>query len=247
MGFVVSTKAPERQADKTSNPTSTIVVQSVVRGLLGVAVSGVCLFASSGDWRWGMAWAYLGVALGGIGVSIFLLARHDPALLVERSRMRKGTKPWDKVLVVPIVLVLPPALLIVAGLDRRLGWPPGISPVVQIAALAAMVLGYAVVVWGMMANTFFAATVRIQAERGHRVISDGPYRHVRHPGYAGAIIADLAMPIALGSLWALIPGGLAAALLVLRTGLEDRTLRRELAGYEGYTRHVRHRLLPGVW
>ena len=243
----MSTKAAEPQATSAASSTPAIVVQSAARGVLGIVISGVLLFVSSGDWRWGMAWAYLGIALGGITASIALLARHDPALLVERSRIRKGTKRWDKALVVPIVLVLPLALLIVAGLDRRFAWSPDIAATGQIAALAAMVLGYAVVVWGMLANTFFAATVRIQAERGHQVISGGPYRYVRHPGYVGAVVADLAMPIALGSLWALIPGGLAAALLVLRTGLEDRTLRRELSGYQDYTGRVRYRLLPGIW
>jgi len=99
----------------------------------------------------------------------------------------------------------------------------------------------------MLANRFFSGVVRIQNERGHSVVSDGPYRWVRHPGYAGGFIGDLALPLLLGSAWAFIPAALTAGAVVLRTALEDRTLQAELPGYREYAQRTRFRLLPGVW
>jgi protein-S-isoprenylcysteine O-methyltransferase Ste14 len=99
----------------------------------------------------------------------------------------------------------------------------------------------------MLTNAFFSCTVRIQEERGHVVVSEGPYRYVRHPGYVGFIVSGLVTPIVLDSLWALVPAALAASLLVFRTSLEDSTLRKELSGYDEYAGRVRYRLLPGVW
>jgi len=117
----------------------------------------------------------------------------------------------------------------------------------QSAALALCGLGYALVVWATAANAFFSQIVRIQSERGQTVVSDGPYRLVRHPAYVGAIVYELAVPVLLASGWAFAIGGLSTILLILRTALEDRTLRAELAGYVDYARQVRFRLLPGVW
>jgi len=122
-----------------------------------------------------------------------------------------------------------------------------ISLPLQIATLVVAVLAYALVVWATAANAFFSQVVRIQKERGHTVATSGPYRYVRHPGYVGTILFELATPVMLGSWWALIPGGLSALLLVVRTALEDKTLHKGLDGYRGYAARVRYRLLPGVW
>jgi protein-S-isoprenylcysteine O-methyltransferase Ste14 len=136
---------------------------------------------------------------------------------------------------------------IVAGLDQRYGWTGGFPLAAQIAALAVCALGYALVVWATASNTFFSQIVRIQSERGHGVVTGGPYHYVRHPAYVGMIVFELAMSILLASWWALIASGLCAILLILRTALEDRTLQAELTGYVDYSRQVRHRLLPGIW
>jgi protein-S-isoprenylcysteine O-methyltransferase Ste14 len=131
--------------------------------------------------------------------------------------------------------------------DERYNWSPWIPPVLQIVALGVVAAGSLISVWAAAANKFYGHFVRIQTERGHYVISEGPYRYIRHPGYLGQIIFSLASALASGSLWALIPGGLFAALLVVRTVLEDRTLQEELEGYKEYTRRVRHRLIPCIW
>ena len=138
-------------------------------------------------------------------------------------------------------------MMIVAGLDERFGWSPQISVTLRLVALAIMVLGYIVSTWAMAVNRYYSAVVRIQKDRGQTVVSDGPYRLVRHPSYATGIVASLMIPILLGSLWALIPCGLGVLLTIIRTALEDRTLLEELDGYKEYAARVRYRLLPGVW
>lgn len=117
----------------------------------------------------------------------------------------------------------------------------------QLSAMAIAVMGYGLLTWAMSANPFYAVGARIQSERGHTVATDGPYYFVRHPGYVGTIIFELATPIMLGSLWALIPGGIAAILIVIRTAIEDHMLQTELPGYGDYAQRTRYRLLPGVW
>ena len=129
----------------------------------------------------------------------------------------------------------------------RFGWTGTVPVALHLGGLLVNMLGYALFLWAMVSNAFFAEGVRIQDERAHRVATDGPYRYVRHPGYAGAIVAGLATPFLLGSLWALIPAALSAGLYVVRTGLEDRTLMQELPGYIEYAERTRFRLFPGVW
>ena len=137
---------------------------------------------------------------------------------------------------------------ILAGLDQRYGWTGGLPVGVQFGALALCVLGNDVLfVWATAANPFFSRIMRIQSERGHTVVTGGPYRHVRHPAYAGTMLYELAVPFLLASWPALIVSVLSAALLILRTALEDRTLQAELPGYVEYARHTRYRLFPGLW
>jgi protein-S-isoprenylcysteine O-methyltransferase Ste14 len=135
----------------------------------------------------------------------------------------------------------------VAGLDVRFQWTAPLPLGYHIAGLLATSLGYALFLWAMASNAFFSQGVRIQAERGHMVATGGPYRYVRHPGYVGTILAQLGTPFLLGSPWALVPSGLSAALFVLRTWLEDKTLMQELPGYTEYAYQTPSRLLPGIW
>ena len=108
-------------------------------------------------------------------------------------------------------------------------------------------LGSLVGSWAMFANRFFSSHVRIQTERGHTVISEGPYRVVRHPGYAGGLISWLAAPVFFSSYWVIIPMVLVLIASVIRTALEDQTLLVELPGYKDYARKVKYRLIPGIW
>ncbi len=161
--------------------------------------------------------------------------------------MQPGTKWWDKILTPVIALAGPMAIWAVAAWDARMHWPLVVGMAWSIAALAVCVLASFLVFRAMLVNPFFSATVRIQTERNHVVVDRGPYRYVRHPGYTGAIVFTVVSPLALGSLYALIPATLTAAVLVLRTVLEDATLRSELAGYAEYAARVRARLIPCLW
>jgi protein-S-isoprenylcysteine O-methyltransferase Ste14 len=222
------------------------VIGWMIKAIITKTVVGIILFLSAGrlDWIWG--WAYWGVYAGFDLASALVLIPRDPQLLIERSNIRKGGKIWDQVIVRLASGYLPMAAWVVAGLDFRYGWAQ-VAIWLHLAGLAAAIAGHAIMVWAMASNTFFSITYRIQSERGHAVVSGGPYRFVRHPGYAGAILFTLGMPFLLGSWWSLIPGILSAALFVLRTSLEDKTLQAELPGYLEYTREVRSRLLPGIW
>ena len=219
----------------------------IFKNTVFVLILAAIFFVSSGRLDWWMAWVYLAMMVANLGFAVFILLPKYPDLLAERSGMQEGAKDWDKVIVRFAAVFLPLLMWIVAGLDQRFGWSPPIPFTVQILALAVSVLGNALTFWAMASNAFFSAVVRIQTDRGHTVASGGPYRYVRHPGYVGLIGFDLSAPLALGSLWALIPGALAACLFVLRTALEDRTLQEELDGYRDYSGQVCYRLLPGVW
>jgi len=222
-----------------------------INGVVGVVMVAVLLFVPARRWDWGMGWALVGLYAAWQGAMAVILIPRDPALLAERgTRRRKDMKSWD-VTLMSVVGLLTLAKYIIAGLDVRHGWTTHLGVtvplVLQIAALVVTAAGYALVVWAMVANSFFSKIMRIQDDRGHAVATGGPYRFVRHPGYVGTIAFELLTPIVLGSLWSLIPGVLGALLTIVRTALEDRTLRRELAGYEDYAQRVRYRLLPGVW
>lgn len=234
-----------KQAGHQPETTRTIV-RFLVRETVGLLMLVAILFLAAGrlDWVWG--WALVGITfLWASATALISILRH-PELLAERLGPRKGAKTWDTV-IMGIVGLATIARCIVAGLDERFGWTTGISFPFQSATLAVATLGCTLVIWATASNAFFSQIVRVQKERGHTVVSTGPYRYVRHPGYVGTILFELAIPVMLGSWWALIPGGLSALLFVVRTALEDKTLLEELDGYRDYARRVRYRLLPGIW
>jgi protein-S-isoprenylcysteine O-methyltransferase Ste14 len=231
---------------KGKSDTTRVVLRWLSRETMGVLGQAAVLFLSRGRWDWAMGWAFVIITALWVSATALVVIPRNPELLAERLGFRKGAKTWDAVIMSIVGLVLV-ACYIVAGLDVRNEWTTGISPLLQVAALVIVVLGYALTVWATAANAFFSLIVRIQQERGHTVAAGGPYRFVRHPAYVGGVALYLATPVMLGSLWALIPGGLSALLMVVRTALEDKTLLNELDGYKAYAVQVRYRLLPGVW
>jgi protein-S-isoprenylcysteine O-methyltransferase Ste14 len=158
----------------------------------------------------------------------------------------KEAKGWDRTILSTIRLI-EFARYILAGLDQRYGWTESFPLVIQIVALTVCFLCTALHLWAMASNSFFSQVVRIQSDRGHIVVTGGPYRHVRHPSYMSMILFELAMSTLLASWWAIIAGGLCAILFVIRAALEDRTLQEELPGYKDYAQRVRYRLAPGIW
>ncbi len=230
---------------KGTSDTTRGVVRWLSRETMGVLGQAAVLFLSVGRWDWAMGWAFVILTALWVGATALVVIPRNPDLLAERLGPRKGAKTWDAVIMSIVGLALI-ACYIVAGLDVHYGWTR-ISLPLQIIALIIVVLGYALTVWATAANAFFSLIVRIQQERGHTVVAGGPYRFVRHPAYVGGIAIYIATPVMLGSLWALIPGGLSAVLMIVRTALEDKTLLNELDGYREYAGRVRYRLIPGIW
>lgn len=191
---------------------------------------------------------YAIICILGFAISRILAARRNPDLIAERARFmqHEDSKSWDKTLA-PLVGLGGALIPLVAGLDARINWTPIFSLPVILLSLVIILAGYAWSSWALIENRFFSGMVRIQTDRGQHVISSGPYRWMRHPGYAGALLVYLATPIFLDSLWTFLPAAFLTIVLIIRTRLEDRTLQDELDGYREYAGRVRYRLLPGVW
>jgi protein-S-isoprenylcysteine O-methyltransferase Ste14 len=202
----------------------------------------------SWQWDWWEAWVYAIISILGFAISRVLAARRHPDLIAERARymQHENAKPWDKRLA-PFLGVGGILIMVVAGLDELYGWSPTYSLPLKILALLIILAGYALGSYALIENRFFSGMVRLQTDRGHQVVSSGPYRWMRHPGYAGALLTYLATPLFLDSGWAFLPTAFITIVLVIRTALEDRFLQDELEGYRDYARRVRYRLLPGVW
>lgn len=194
------------------------------------------------------AWVYAIVSILGFSLSRALAARRHPDLLAERARFmqREDAKGWDRILVV-LLGVGGILVMLAAGLERRFRILPVFDTSVKILTLVFILAGYALGGYALIENRFFSGMVRVQTERGHRVVSSGPYQWIRHPGYAGGLLTYLATPFFLDSLWALLPTLFLVIILVIRTSLEDKTLQDELDGYRAYADRVRYRLIPGVW
>jgi protein-S-isoprenylcysteine O-methyltransferase Ste14 len=205
------------------------------------------LFGSAGTLRWWNAWVFLAVGIAAITALTLTVFRRSPDLVEERRTAAPKAKAWDRILVPLLAVILPYLAIVLAGLDRRFGWTLPIAIPVSLGALAILLAANALTFWAMACNRFFSSHVRIQQDRGHTVVSHGPYAYVRHPGYTGAILYALASPILLGSRVAFWASVASLGLWIVRTALEDRMLQAELAGYREYAAHVRYRLVPLVW
>ena len=167
-----------------------------------------------------------------IVIKVVAVARPGP--------LSRGSSPvWGILLFLTVPLV--------AGLDARFVWTPGFNEAYNIVGAVMLASGLGLGGWAMISNAYFSTAVRIQTDRGHEVCRSGPYRYVRHPGYAGFVLQSLGTPILLGSWWALMPGIAAGVLMVMRASLEDRVLQAELKGYPEFVNKVRYRLVPGLW
>jgi protein-S-isoprenylcysteine O-methyltransferase Ste14 len=206
----------------------------------------LCLFLPAGTLAWSRGWLFFVVTVAASILITVYLQRVNPDVVAARVNRHEGTKGWDRVLLRLFLPALVSILPVAALDDGRYHWFPvpwwvcGIGYVLLIAGMVGLT-------WAESVNKFFEPTVRIQTDRGHTVIDSGPYAIVRHPGYVSGFLVFISVPLSLGSLWALIPAGIACLLLVVRTILEDRTLRTELPGYEEFAQRVRYRLIPWVW
>jgi protein-S-isoprenylcysteine O-methyltransferase Ste14 len=237
--------AQEAQATQSKRQ----IARAVVGFILYLFLTPALMFVAAGTWDWPAGWAYFALALVAIIGSRAIVARRTPALLRERARFTEaeGAAGWDRILS-PLVGIVAPLLIgVVAGIDHRLAWGPVVSLPIRVIAGVVIAAGFAFSSWAMISNRFFSAVVRIQEERGHEVVTSGPYRFVRHPSYAGGALSYLALPLMLDALWAMVPALLVVVALAVRTALEDRTLLEGLPGYRDYAARTRSRLIPGIW
>lgn len=216
------------------------------RHFVGVAILAGLIFVSAGRLDYWQGWLFFGVCLAAATLSGWLLKDRN-GLLEERYRPGKGMKWWDKgyfLLSTPLCFAAVAVAAADAGRSHGSFHP---LPAAYALFVAVFLAGQALFLWAKRSNPFFSSVARIQSDRGQTVCREGPYRFCRHPGYLGGLLFGLTTPLVLGSLWALVPQGLAAALLVARTVLEDRMLKRDLLWYDEYAKSVRFRLVPGVW
>lgn len=218
----------------------------VIKNLVALfIITGILLMAAGRlDWIWGWAFGVI-LAVNLLVMSALLIPRH-PDLIAERSGLRPGTKKWDLVLA-PLMAHGTWITGLIAALDFRYSWSVQLGLGFHLLGLGLVVVGFGLMLWAMMANRFFGPTVRIQSERGHRTVSGGPYRYLRHPGYFAIVLTYLGMPLLLGSRWAYVLAAIGLVATFARTALEDATLRRELIGYREYAARTRSRLIPGIW
>jgi protein-S-isoprenylcysteine O-methyltransferase Ste14 len=169
----------------------------------------------------------------------------NPALARERSE--PGSEGADPA-VRPAASVLFLATVAFGAVDLgRLRWAFPFSEGVQMVAFAVFIAANALQIWAMAVNLFFSTALRLQTDRGHRLIRSGPYRYVRHPGYLAMLLVMLSTPFALGSKLALLPATMYGALILFRAMREDRFLLRNLPDYADYTEEAPYRVIPGVW
>jgi protein-S-isoprenylcysteine O-methyltransferase Ste14 len=215
--------------------------------LMALALTGIMgatLFGVAGRWDLPFFWAYLGIWFAAV-LHMALTADLD----LIRERLRPGPGGRDNLALLRfLALIFFGGHWVLAALDvGRYHWSDTIPAGVQVAGLVGMAAAVGVIRWAQSVNRFFSAAMRIQTDRGHHVITTGPYQYVRHPGYAAFILTGISSGLALGSWWAaLLPLGFVFA-FVRRALREDRLLKQELEGYTDYAAKVRYRLVPGVW
>lgn len=218
----------------------------IIRGVVSTALGCCLFFLGAGNWTITRAWIYFLIAAIVVLISNIMIAKNNPGLLHQRSKIRKGSKTWDKIWLFTFMVFFMYGMPFIAGYDiGRLG--NQINGLSFYLGIILFLISGSLATWAMVVNKFFETSVRIQDDRGHYVITDGPYKYVRHPGYSAMIFWAVGFPLAVGSLLALYVGlGLLLA-MALRTFLEDKTLQRELTGYKEYTRKVKYRLIPFIW
>ena len=221
-------------------------IRGLVRLVFVCAFMGIPLFLGAGTLGWQRAWIFLAVLGLTFLFNLILLLSKNPTLMRERWKRRPDTKPFDKVFGLAYLVAIV-SFFVLAGMDAvRFQWT-SMPPELLWVGVAMHLLGMAPVLWSLLTNPHLETTVRIQSDRDHTVVSDGPYRYVRHPMYVGINIMIPGWALVLETWVAMAMAGVLAVLFVIRTALEDKTLREELPGYTEYCEKTRFRLIPGIW
>ncbi|MFC2124198.1 methyltransferase family protein [Bacteroidota bacterium] len=219
----------------------------IARGVFASILFTVYFFVASGKWDYDRAWISYIYFLVIVLSSNLYLAKKNPELLDQRSKIQKGSKKWDVWWLVFFGLFFLHGAHIIAGLDLRYNDPSFTSTWYWLFGAIFYLAFSTFTTWAMAVNKHFESSVRIQDDREHNVVSSGPYKYVRHPGYTGIFGWAIGFSLQIGSLWALYAGIITLIAVIIRTYFEDKTLQNELDGYKEYTEKVRFRLIPGVW
>ncbi len=218
----------------------------IIKGVVSIIVTGASVFLLAGTLTYWPGWLFVLITAVRFIAGVFIF-RDRPELIRERIKPGPGTVWWDKLFYVfygPLFI----AVLVIGCLDGgRFHWSASMSVWWIAAGACVHILSHILVLWSMKVNDFFSSMVRIQKERSHKVVDSGPYMYVRHPGYLAASMMALSLALLLASWYAMLPAIGVVLSLLIRTALEDRTLRSELEGYENYTEKVTYKLLPGIW
>jgi len=231
---------------QSSAPVS---LSKLVASFVYLAFFPVILFVLAGDWRWIEGWLFSVIfLLMSFGTLVYLYF-HDPELLVERfgSPVQEGQKPWDKVLLSLFFLEFLVWFAIMPLDARRLGWSPTFPLSIKIAGTLLLLLASFLLFEALKENTFAAPVVKMQKERGQKVISTGLYSIVRHPMYTGATLLFISAPLLLGSVYGLIMGFVLIVTIAIRSVGEEAMLKQELPGYREYMQKVKWRLIPFIF
>jgi len=224
---------------KEISKSSLMVIVLMVTTFLGIG-----LFIPAGTIFWLEAWIYLIIFLTFFTVVVLYFSKHDPELLQKRAKPKFKEK-WDKIVMVLMFFGFFPTFII-PGFEKKYGWS-NVPFFVEVIGFIVLSLGLLIIFLVMKENTFLSKAIEIQKERGHTVITTGPYRIVRHPMYFGFILFIVFYCLALGSLFSLIPSALGVVGIVIRTILEDRMLHKELEGYTEYAQKTKKKLIPLIW
>lgn len=232
--------------DESDNNLKKSGVVYIIRIHAQLLILAVAYFIAAGSLYIGRAWFYFGIAAVAYFVSSLIFIKYNPGLINERAKGRENTKSWDKAMLSLYLLIGFLGTHIVAGLDSRFEWS-SLDMMYMIPGVVLYIVATLIQIRSMLANQYFEATARIQSDREQEVVKDGPYRIVRHPGYASVLLSFVAIPFMIGSLYALICTVAVFIIIVTRTALEDKMLQKELPGYSQYVKEVKFRLIPGIW
>ena len=207
------------------------------------------LLILAGDWRWTEGWVFSIIFYMMCSANLLYLYFKDPALLKERfgSPVQKEQKPWDKVILLLFFLEFIIWFAIMPLDAHRFGWSPAFPLWTRIAGALLLILANALLFEALRENTFAAPVVKMQKERGQRVISTGMYGIIRHPMYAGAVLLFISQPLLLGSVYGLAIGFLLIVTIAARSIGEEAMLKQELEGYNDYMKRVKWRIIPFVF
>lgn len=219
------------------------IFRRIIQVIFTFFIQGFILFVSAWTLNWSWAWIFIVTGVIILVINFMVLPRE---VIEERGRKKENVKRWDKILMtINIAPIL--GIYLLSGLDYRFNWSSVFPVMIHVIGLIIVFLGSMLFTWSMVSNKFFSTMVRIQDKRGHRIAVEGPYKYVRHPGYVGYILMAMATPVVLGSIYALSMSFLVLIIFIIRTELEDKTLLRELEGYQGYSQKVKYRLIPFIW